>query len=329
MSQSKLVAISLVALFAAACGMDSALPPPPPTNPTNPTNPNNPVTPPTPEKVDPPIIDAGLASTTCAATIGVSGQAGPGLTVFATGGAAASGISTDVHPVTGRFCLPVTLKPGFNTLDLRVQDPVLGLSDAVTVNVQLDDCNGKDDTTPDAPAQPDPRNIALGAPARAMEAPSKGNFGFLTDDKASTSATFGGGAWYCPWCDYSGWVAVKLDKVYKLSEIKITWRDTKYTSDKYFGKAYKVLVTSVGEPTDPNLDDGIWVEVGTVTDGDGGLDTFDLKNTQPLAQHVALWLQQDGGTSWNETFAVAEIEVWDAPDKVAPPQTNTEVCAGN
>jgi hypothetical protein len=330
MTRSTLIVVSLIASFGLfACGIESEPLPTPSPYPQDPTPQDPTPQDPTPQdpKVDPPVLDVGLQSTTCSETFALTGTATAGGTVFATGGASSSGISTDVHPQTGAFCLPVTLKLGTNALEVRVQDPVNGLSEAVMFTVTRQDCQGGgDDTQPTDPEQPDPRNIALGLQATAMATPNKGNFGFLTDGKSSTSASFSGGDWYCPWCDYAGWVSLKLDKIYKLSEIKVRWRDSKTSAEKFYGQQYKVLVSSMTDPGDPNIDNGLWTEVGTVTDGDGNLDTFNLKSTQPLVQHVALWLKKDGSWNWNETFAVAEIEVWDAPDKVTAPPVTTEAC---
>ncbi len=329
MRRRTLAIVSLIAsLGLIACGIESEPLPPPPQNPTS-TNPTPTPTDPTPsDTVDPPVLDGTLQTTTCSEVFALTGTAKAGTTVFVTGGASSSGISTDVHPTTGVFCLPIALKLGANALEVRVQDLTIGLSEPVTFTVTRQDCQGGgDDTGSPPPQQPDPRNVALGLQATAMATPNKGNVGFLTDGKTNTTASFSGGDWYCPWCDYAGWVALKLDKLYKLSTITIRWRDSKTSAKLFYGAQYTVLVSSMSDPGDPSVDNGLWTEVGTVTDGDGGLDSFNLTSTQPLAQHVALWLKKDGSWNWNETFVLAEIEVWDAPDKVttAPPAT-TNVC---
>jgi len=135
---------------------------------------------------------------------------------------------------------------------------------------------------------------------------------------------------WCNWCDYEGWTMITLEKLVEVEKIVVRWRDAEGAGTD-FGREYKVLVSTVSEPPDPNLDDGYWVEIAAVTEGNGGMDLFDLAATRPLVKHVALWLQQDA-YPWTkefigkESFAVAEIEVWDAPKKAELPPPAAGIC---
>lgn len=321
------LALALTSLAMAACGIGGDPMPtgyPPLTDSNDPNQPGAPGGTPS-DPVDaplapkPPVVDATVATTTCAEQIAVTGTAKPGTTVFVVGGAAAAGVSTDTHPQSGAFCLPVTLRLGQNALELRAQDPLAGISEAASLNVQRDDCDatGGGEST-QGPTQTPSRNVALGQQVDSKDTPKKGNNGFVVDDKGSTGAIYEGG-WGT--AAYGGWVRVKLDKIYKLDKLVIRWGSP-------YGKEYKLLISSMTDPPQPNLDDGLWTVVASRTSGKGGSDTIDLGSTQPLAQHVALWMEQDGNDwTWSETFDLRELEVWDAPEKAnALPPAPANVC---
>ena len=272
-----------------------------------------------------------LPNTVCSDTVPLQGAAVPGSSVFVMGGLSTSGIATDAHPTTGRFCLDVPLKKGaVNTLEVRAQDPTLGLSEAVTIVVTQSAC--KDDAPTVPPEEPKSQNVALGIKGKSSQTPNMGNEGFLTDGKTSTVMELHvASSWYCPWCDVDGWTSIKLDKLTEVEKIVVKWRDSSGNGTAY-GKKYKVLVSSMSDPGDPSITNGYWTAVGEVTEGDGGIDTYDLKSQKPLAQHVAIYLQADASGSvtngWYEYFAIAELEVWDAPKKTTPtPSTQTNTCA--
>ena len=319
------ITIAGLSLLFAGCAAEQQTPsgPDPVTpNPTQPTNPD-----PTPSKLQKPVVDA-VANTVCTDSVPIAGAAAPGASVFVVGGLATSGLATDAHPSSGRFCLDVTLKPGQeNLLELRAQDPVLGLSEAVMVRVTHDKCGAGDDLPKDPAPTVSAKNVALGAKGSSSPSPSKGNESFLTDGDPKTVAEFSGG--YLGFA-FDGWTTIKLDKLVEVEKIVVRWRDTKGGSSEYFGKEYKVLVSSMSDPGDPNLDNGKWIEIKNISDGDGGMDKFDLKSSKPLAQHVAIWMKQDGSSwTWKETFAVSEIEVWNTPKTTTPPPSTatTNTCA--
>lgn len=305
-----------------ACGLeDDGLPhfPNGNNNSNNNTNNNQPPDK-TTDKLQPPTVGA-LPNTVCSDTVPVQGTSVPGSTVLITGGS--QDISTDPNLVSGAYCADVPLVKGkLNTLQVYAHDPKLGVSKAVVVKVTHNKCND-DIKNPDQPA-PKSKNVALGVKATASETASQGNETFLTDGDSSTTAVYGGG-W--GWMGTEIWVMLKLDKLAEVEKVVVKWRDKNGDSTHYFGKAYKVLVATGSGIGDPDLKNGYWTQLSDVTAGDGGLDTFDYSSTKPLAQYVALWMEWDGSSaSWGETFAISEIEVWEAPRKTTttpPPSSNT------
>jgi hypothetical protein len=286
----------------------------------------------TPKKLAPPVVDA-LPNTVCSETVPLQGSAAAGVSVFVMGGLATSGLATDANPSSGRFCIDVPLKKGaVNTLEVRAQDPVLGLSEAVTVKVTHGG-TCQDDVPNPPPTPPKSQNVALGIKGKASTSDMVGNEGFVTDGKTSTNMQVNiGSSWYCPWCDVEGWFTIKLDKLTEIEKVVVKWRDATGSTSLYYGSKFKILVSAMSDPGDPNIKNGYWTEVGDVTSGTGGTNTFDLKSTKPIAQHVAMWLMQDGSGNvtegWFEHFAISELEVWDAPKTTTPTPTNqTNTCA--
>jgi len=316
---SRLVSLAAVScwMVVAGCGLGS--------DPPNPVHADSgvPHADGTDRKLDKPSVDPP-PPTVCGESIPIQGTAVPGASVFAQGGLETAGIATDAHPVTGRFCLDIRLKPGVsNLIEVRTQDPVLGISEPASVTVkQSSSCTV--DTPP--PDQPEPQNVAIGLKARASVAPGQGNEGFLTDGNPATVVEYSGKSL----TDAGIWVAVKLPKLTELSKIVVKWRDSQGNGDSY-GEKYQVLVSAVGDPGDPSLTNGFWTVAKIYDAGIGGIDTVDLKDTKPQASHVALWLSADGdnwgGTTgiW-EYFALAELEIWDNPKKVTQPTTQTSTC---
>jgi hypothetical protein len=270
-----------------------------------------------------PAVDA-VPNSICGDSVPLQGSAPAGSSVFVMGGLATSGIATDAHPTTGRFCLDVPLKKNSsNTLEVRAQDPKLGMSDAVTVVVTHSTC--KDDAPVVPPEEQKSRNVALGIKGSSSKTPEEGNEGFLTDGKTSQSVVYTQDLWSWGGGDANIWVRIKLEKLTELEKIVVRWRDSNGSGSSYGGR-YKVIVSPMSDPGDPNIKNGYWTEVGNITEGDGGTDSFDLKAQKPVVQQVALWLQKDGSTNWQESFAISELEVWDAPKKSTPtptPQANT------
>jgi hypothetical protein len=289
-----------------------------------------------------PMLELGsIPNATCGDEVGVIGRATPGVTIIVRGGSSASGVIGDTNPTTGRFCVPTKLRPGqLNNLQVVAHDPNLGFSKPAMVAVKQEDCSGsgefKDGGVGDAGVS---RNVALGMQAKSKETPEKGNHGFLTDGDTSTWVMWKGSAnWYCGWCDYGGWAMLTLEQLYEVERVVVRWRDSAGNGRDY-GKEYKLLFTAVTDPPDPNLDDGFWTVAKSITEGNGGTDTFDLKSIgYPLIKHVALWFQQDERPFINESgimgtvdesFAVAEIEVYDKPKSGSgPPPPPPNVCQG-
>ncbi len=324
----KSVMVATLALgLVIGCGFDGDDPdvhqPPPQQQPpkTNPSNPN-----PTSQKTQKPTVDA-TSNSSCQISVPLRGTTGVNTSVLITGGR--GDIAADPSGVSGNYCAMVKLKPNqLNTLQVFAHDPKYGLSDPITIKISHAKC--KDDVPTVPTDQPKSKNVALGMKGKASQTAESGNENFLTDGKTSTTATYTGG-W--GWGISGGtdvWISLKLEKLVEASKIVVKWRDSKGDSTAYYGYKYRVLVAT-GTPTDPNIKDGYWTEIATVTDGNGGIDLFDLKNTKPLVQHVALYLEKDGANSWSHHFAVAEVEVWDTPKKSTPtikPQKNSCASGG-
>lgn len=261
----------------------------------------------------------------CGLTVPIQGNAAKGTSVFAKGGLEMSGIATDPNPATGRFCLDVRLKLGQdNLIEVRAMDPVLGESNPETVTVKQTTC-GKDDGQPPV-EQAQPQNVALGLKARTNLSPEQGNEGFITDGNAKTWAQFNTAFW--TWGDPPVWITIKLAKLTELSSIVVKWRDGNGNGTAY-GQEYKVLISTVAEPGDPNVDNGMWTDIKSYEDGVGATNTVDLKSTKPSALHVALWLLHDGNnslTGWEETYALSELEVWDNPKTSTTPIGPANTC---
>jgi|GEM_PF-2758786 hypothetical protein len=263
----------------------------------------------------PPTVDP-VASGMCGSSAPISGTAEPGVAIIIRGGSATGGTSTDPHPQTGRYCADVPLTAGqSNTLQLQALAADGQLSETVTITVLQKDCSasgngdtGSGSTTP----EDDSRNVALGAEVKSLESPKLNNGTFVTDGSETTFALYEGQKSWGVW-DSPTWITLKMDAVHIINKIVVRWRDSKGVGDEYYGADYKVLVSSESNPGDASITNGRWVEVGTKTGGVGGTDIFYLQTTQPLAQHVALWLEADGGWSNVEQFAIAEVEVWNKP----------------
>ncbi len=287
---------------------------PPQTNPNNPSQPSS-------GKTQKPTVDA-TSNTSCQTSMPIRGKTSANTSVLITGGQ--GDIAADPSGISGSYCAMVNLKPNqVNTLQIFAHDPKYGLSDPVTVKITHAKC--KDDAPTVPTDTPKSKNVALGMKGKASVTAESGNENFITDGKSSTTATYSGGWGWGISGSTDVWVSIKLEKLVEASKIVVKWRDSKGDSTSYYGYKYRVLVAT-GTPTDPNVKDGYWTEIAAVTDGNGGIDLFDLKNTKPLVQHVALYLEKDGASSWSHHFSIAEVEVWDTPKKSSPsvqPQKNS------
>jgi hypothetical protein len=276
------------------------------------------------QKMDKPLVDP-VPNSACGDAVPIQGTAPAGASVFVVGGGT-SGLATDAHPVTGRFCLDVPLKKNaVNNFEIRSQDPIKGMSEPVKISVSHNAC--KDDAPKVNPEQPASKNIALGAKGTSSDTAEEGNEGFLTDGKSATHATYSGGY---GWGDFGGWVSVKFDKLYMLEKVVVKWKDGSGSGGNY-GTKYSMLYSSMSEPGDPDAKNGYWTVID-VDAGDGGTDTFDLKSTKPLVRHIAVIMKQDANSwSWGESFSIAEVEAWDVPKSSSTlpggSTTTTTTCA--
>lgn len=250
-------------------------------------------------------------NTTCYETVAVQGMATPGSDVYALGGASTSDIRT-ANPPDGHFCIDVPLRKNqVNELEVWAKHPELGPADPVKITVIHDDgapgCTAPEQPTEEPPATELP-NVAQGARVASKDSPFENSSNLVTDGDPKTWAAWGGGDWYNPWSSYNGWVMVALDQVVEVEKVVVRWRDSKGVGEQQFGKEYELWYSAMDSGTfDKNS--GMWVTPsnGHVTAGDGGKDEFSLKG-EPVRE-IALLLLQDGADSYNENFAIAEIEI--------------------
>jgi hypothetical protein len=249
--------------------------------------------------------------------------------VFAVGGLAASGVTKEAHPTTGRFCLDIPLQLGVtNRIEVRAKDPARGISDPSVVTVtQTSGCSTEPPEPPPAPVPS--KNVAHGVTPLSNVTPSEGNLALLTDGNESTTAVLDQPSWL-PVGDAQVWLSLKLAQLTAVDRVVVKWRDSP-SSGGYYAEKYKILVSGSADPGSPSLVSGAWTVVEDVTQGAGGDEEFTL--TAPGVRHVALWLIEDASYIHPyEHFVPAEIEVWDVPAKTGstePTQTNTCASAGS
>ena len=269
-----------------------------------------------PAKPTKPVLETWIKEV-CGKSVPIQGTVQPGCEPVVQGGLSSKPAS--VNPTTGKFCVDVNLMLNqVNTLQVFSFNQG-ALSDPVSIQVTQKKC--KDDINPKDPPKKTPKNVALGATVTASKTPKSGNVTMITDGKTTTPVVVE----FYDWGSTTAWVMIKLDKLYEVDKVVVHWRDST-GSGKDYGKQYKILIGQ--KPTsDPNITDGMWVEKSTVTDGDGGKDTFDYSNSKSLTQTVALWLEENAGTGLWETFAITEVEVWMTPPGTTTPPITDKTCA--
>lgn len=266
-------------------------------------------------QLTPPVLDP-WDKEVCGDSVPIQGRVPVGSEPVVSGGL--SHKPPSANPSTGRFCVDVFLnKKSVNTLQI-FSFKAGQMSDPVTIKVTHKDCKNE---FPKDPPKPQPKMVSQGAKVTSSSTPKSGNVTMLTDGKSSASAVFE----FYDWGGTTAWVLVKLDKLYEIDKVVVRWRDSK-GSGSHYGTKYQVLIAQK-PTTDPNLTDGIWVPKSTVTDGDGGNDVFDYKNSKSLTQNIAIWLEENGGTGLWETFALTEIEVWTTPAGTTVPPPKYKTCA--
>jgi len=209
---------------------------------------------------------------------------------------------------SGRFCVEVMLlTSSTNTIVFSPVDANGCPGQSLTRTIRHQGCGG-----PDAGASV--VNIALGAAVASDSEPSAGQGTYLTDGKTSTVVEYTGG-W--GWSDADFWVGIALGRPAGVERVVVRWRDSAGGGCNY-GTGYKIASSAFSEPGPMDLNSGTWTQLKDIASGDGGTDEFTFPD-KPLAQHLALLLNSDGCTSWSETFALAELEVWVADPGSTPP----------
>jgi hypothetical protein len=154
-------------------------------------------------------------------------------------------------------------------------------------------------------------NVALAGTVLGTDV-FKGYKSHLVDGKLDTVVEYSAGWGYT---DANVKVQIALGRPIVVERIVVRWRDSKGNGCG-FGHEYDLSVSATGSGL---LGDSSFTTVESITDGDGGEDVYTFK-TKTTVQHVGLLLQKDGCTSWAETFALREVEVWGHdPTTAAPP----------
>ena len=253
---------------------------------------------------------APVESTTCHSTVALHGTATPDYTVLVTGGAKDQSVVAD--RVLGTFCMDVELKPGqLNHLEVYLHHPERGLSGVHPITVEQQPCK--------LPA-PVSTNVALGAKVVVHAPDVMGEPGHLTDGKTGTVLVLRGNVvWNKP-----VWAHVRLLKSVEVHKVKVRWRDREGDPSQDFATSYRLMMAAGQYLVDPNLKDGYWTEVGSVTAGKGGDETFDFSKSTPVAQHLVLWMEDSAGPDTiNPAFALAEVEIWTVPKQAKPRKPKT------
>ncbi len=220
----------------------------------------------------------------------------------------------------GRFCIEVVLnKDSANTVILTPLDKNGCRGRELQVPIEHKTC-----ATPDGGAPSTSFNAALGGKVTSSDKPSKGKLADINDGDFFTVVELAGG-W--GWSEVNIWVDIALKKAVSLDRIRIRWRDTKSKGCDYASK-YRVLINPNATPGDPDLKkSGTWIELSSVTAGDGGDDVVIPKTTNTLAAHVAIWMHSNGCNGWTETFAISDLEVWGRVPGGSP--LTPDRCLGN
>lgn len=269
----------------------------------------------------------------CGTHVAVTGQAQPGVTVIAD--APAGQATAQASTQSGRFCLAVPVQPGQpNRIAVSSIHPETGASNPAYVTVTpATSCAqaGRPVTTSAVSSSATSGTGSSGGadtPVRIVqvrtseENPKEGTEAALTDGDRATHvhyAPFG-----LPWEARSDemWIWLSFDRPRLLSKLIIHWREGAGSGYNYAEK-YLVAVSSdtnnPGSPPPPPSGTGSplgatagqhWTYIRREADEKGGEDLVDLTGSQPVAQHVALWLESDASISAAEHFDIAEIEAY-------------------
>ena len=253
-----------------------------------------------------------VESSTCHSTVALHGTATPDCDVLVTGGAKDQSVVAD--PALGKFCIDVKLKPGqSNLLKVYLYHPDKGLSGVHQIAVEQRHCK---------PPGPVSTNVALGAKVVVNASNFKGKPGYLNDGKIGTVLVLEDSSvvyWIKP-----VWAQIQLPKAVEVYMVRVRWRDKKGDPRLDFATKQRLLMALGSNPADPNLKSGYWTMVGSVTAGQGGIDTFDLSKNTVLAQNVVLWMDDSASLNTiNPAYALAELEIWTVPIQVKPQKPKT------
>lgn len=195
-------------------------------------------------------------------------------------------------PVAGGiFCIEVSLFPGINHLQLVSVDGKGCSSSPVFIDIQL--------------AAEGPVNIAHGLLASTKRQPDAGLVSYLSDGQLSTVARFS--FWdTTSACDEREHIWYDLGSLRSIDQVNV--RYPKKGNFKSYMVCWDLLISGQVSPADPDPKHPDWTLVQGSTSDTYADVTIKLGGTQ--ARHVALLMYEDASTSYQETFELAEVEVW-------------------
>jgi len=246
-------------------------------------------------------------STTCQTRQPFRGKALGANRLVVQGGTGASQpvlVGTD-----GSFCIEVQLAPDTqNSVTFHPVDASGCPGQSVVQAIQHASCSPTDATTA-------ADNTALGATVLGSGT-HKGQPTDLVDGKLDTVVQYQGGGW--GFDDAGIRVQIALGRPVLVEKIIVRWRDAKGQGCDY-GKEYRLATSDLANSGELSSSGGSWTEVASVSDGDGGEDSYAMTQGTTV-QHVGLELKNNGCQGWHETFALREVEVWGRePGASAPP----------
>jgi|GEM_PF-6214006 hypothetical protein len=179
----------------------------------------------------------------------------------------------------------------------------------------------------DAGVSSAPANVALGQPITSDSDIDQSDLQKINDgsDSSWTEISF----WdfdISSTCDKFSWVRIDLGKVYTVSAAKIRW-DSSATGQ--YGTCYTLLLSSSSSPSAPDPTSTDWTvafQTESATNGEQNISV-----TPKSARFAALLLYENAQTDLDlqESFYLAEFEVWGQDPDITPPPPPDRCSNGN
>ncbi|WP_455682621.1 LamG-like jellyroll fold domain-containing protein, partial [Thomasclavelia sp.] len=170
------------------------------------------------------------------------------------------------------------------------------LYDQLLTNDEIAKLGGFDDVSD---PEPESKNLALNKPASASSFKNESQAAkFVNDGNKDTRWGSNYNSSVNDPFDKVEWLQIDLEKSYSLGEIKLDWQDA-------YAKEYTIQVSENGKD---------FVDVLTVTDGDGKEDILDLNGAagRYLRIYCTKAVASDDSWKWNYGYSLYEVEVYEA-----------------